>query len=534
MADSSSQFSDQSLNHGSSGDSPPEDMNLLSNLVDLLAENLDQVEDSQALSDALDVPAEGYLRSSQKSSQPLKSAAPIDVPKLPGKSSPKLPPAPPKTALAPPAPPNAPPGTLPNALQRAPQDTPPKISEVGSHTVPPAPPSQSKTEKPEIKWLEEQPQLSVVVSNQAKGALTPKPKLPKPPPPSYQRSRSLIARSATDHSKVSNTTERLLHLQLRVLNTLLKLQQVTGDRPEALAPAAPPPQSPPKVPPLVDGIWSKFKLAIIVLVIALGALGIHHWVTGGDRQVQQRLSSALDTDPELSVYRVRSRVENGEVILSGRVPTAALQTSAFTVAQQFAPNYAIRNEVTVVQLPPNDQAIQQQVDQLLAIANEGAALRSRATVDNQSITLEGTVESDVIADRLVAQLRQIPGVVGVQDQLKRQPRAIATRIYFYVKSAEVLPADLTYKLRPIADQLKAHPQWQLEIIGHQHPNEGTSPESPLASQRAIAVRSYLEDLGVDRRRLEVIASPSPPPGTSLNEPAWTHQVVLFNLSPGDS
>ncbi|MGD1849416.1 MAG: BON domain-containing protein [Cyanophyceae cyanobacterium] len=380
----------------------------------------------------------------------------------------------------------------------------------------------------------------MVVANKAKGALTPKPKpLQKPPPIlPHQRSRSLVAHSATDHSKFSNTTERLLHLQLRVLNTLLKLQ-TTSDLPKAVAPEVPQPQPPPKARPLVDGIWSKFKLGIIILAVALGGVGLHHWVTGGDRQVQQRLSSALDTDPELSVYRVQSRIENGEVILSGRVPTATLQTSALAVAKQFAPNYAIRNEVTVVQLPPNDQAIQRQVDQLLAIANEGNTLRSRAMVENQSITLEGTVESDGIADRLVAQLKQIPGVEGVQAQLKRQPRAIATRIYFYVQSADVLPADLSYKLRPIADQLKAHPQWQLEIIGHQHPNEGAneSPQSQpnaLASQRSIAVRSYLEDLGIDRRRLKAIASPTPPPGTSSSEPTWTHQVVLFNLRSGDS
>ncbi|MEM9246719.1 MAG: hypothetical protein AAGA67_13410, partial [Cyanobacteria bacterium P01_F01_bin.153] len=61
-----------------------------------------------------------------------------------------------------------------------------------------------------------------------------------------------------------------------------------------------------------------------------------------------------------------------------------------------------------------------------------------------------------------------------------------------------------------------------------------SPPNALASQRAIAVRSYLEDLGIDRRRLGAIASPSPPPGASPNEPAWTQQVVLFNLRPGDS
>ncbi|MGD1852530.1 MAG: hypothetical protein ACFCBU_18765, partial [Cyanophyceae cyanobacterium] len=63
MADpASSQFSNQSAGGAGSdpGNSPPEDMGLLENLVDLLAENLDQREESEAISDTLDV-SDRYL-----------------------------------------------------------------------------------------------------------------------------------------------------------------------------------------------------------------------------------------------------------------------------------------------------------------------------------------------------------------------------------------------------------------------------------------------------------------------------------------
>ena len=401
------------------------------------------------------------------------------------------------------------------------------------------------------------PQLSVVVANQAQRSPqtitppSPSPQLPDPDPPqissaapsissqvSQERSRVLVSRSAINQHRLSNTTERLLNLQLRVLNTLLKLQE-TKTRPQPSA-VSPPQPLPPPPQSWVDRLWTQFKMGIMVTAVALAGLGGHHWLTSGDRQVQQRLTNTLSTDPELSVYRLQSRIEDGQVILSGRVPTATLQQSAVTVAKQIAPEYAVRNEVLVVQLPPTDQTLQSQVDQLLAIANEGNTLRSQGTVKNQTVTLTGTVESDAIANRLVARLKQMPGITGVRDQLKRQPQAIATRLYFYAQSADVLSTDLTSKLRPIADQLKAHPQWTLEIIGHQHSGELSNPEDSgtsgnqgsLALRRAIATRSRLEDMGIDRRRLTAIASPKPPTGTDKTEPFWTQQVVMFNLQSG--
>ncbi len=486
------------------GPDEAEQARLVENLIDLLAENLEP---------PIAPESEGNGSGDRAPNEPLKSAA---VP-------PSLSDTATKTKVPPPPPPPPP---LPIAAAEDP--SPPR-----------APSPKMAAQEPPSDLKEPPANLSVVVENQAQRSPTPPPKSRSGSPPRpgilpSQRSKALVARSATAQSHLSNTTERLLHLQLRVLNTLLKLQVSPASEE---APPAPVAEEPPKSS-WVDRIWTQFRLGIMVALVALAGLGAHHWLTSGDRQLQQRLSDAFTADPELAVYRVQPRLEDGAVVLSGRVPTAALQASATSIAQQAAPDRSVRNEVLVVQLPPDDAAVQQQVDQLLAIANESDTLRSRATVKDQIVTLEGVVESDQAADRLVARLKQVPGVATVQDQLQRQPRAIATRVYFYANAATVLPADLIHKLQPIRDQLKAHPDWTLSITGHQHANEqapNTGQGNTLALQRAIAVRSHLEDLGIDRRRLDAAASPTPPPGTSATEAPWTQQVVLFELrSPPDA
>ena len=72
-------------------------------------------------------------------------------------------------------------------------------------------------------------------------------------------------------------------------------------------------------------------------------------------------------------------------------------------------------------------------------------------------------------------------------------------------------------------------QLQLKIIGHSHREETSSGSRDLALERAQAVQTILEDIGIDRRRTIALSRPGSPPDVAPNQPRWFSRCVLFEI-----
>ncbi|NEO83333.1 MAG: BON domain-containing protein [Spirulina sp. SIO3F2] len=238
--------------------------------------------------------------------------------------------------------------------------------------------------------------------------------------------------------------------------------------------------------------------------------------------LETQLSHTFAADPQLAIYRLDAQVKRNVVELSGILPNRQLRDHARTVVTQQAPNYTIDDQTIVV-----DQTVAQSVQQMRQTLNQTPGVDFEAAFNAGVVTLSGTAISAEEVERLAAAFAQMPGVESVENQLQVQPLSIPTRIYFEQNSASMPSVDTQRKIMPLAQLLKTHPHLQVQIVGHAHGSERNA--SIIAKTRAQTIQTALENQGIDRRRLHLLASTQNPPGMTKGADRWLGRCVVFEV-----
>ncbi|MCZ0902318.1 flagellar motor protein MotB, partial [Microcoleus sp. HI-ES] len=79
---------------------------------------------------------------------------------------------------------------------------------------------------------------------------------------------------------------------------------------------------------------------------------------------------ALQSAPELSVYRIAADVKDKLLEISGRVPNQNLRLKAEKIAQQAAPQSKIENKIIAVEVPPDPVLVEADVKRTAALLNK--------------------------------------------------------------------------------------------------------------------------------------------------------------------
>jgi outer membrane protein OmpA-like peptidoglycan-associated protein len=136
-------------------------------------------------------------------------------------------------------------------------------------------------------------------------------------------------------------------------------------------------------------------------------------------------------------------------------------------------------------------------------------------------------------ENIIAAYEQIDGVESINSQLTIEPFPIATRLYFNLKSAEIIERDLEEKIRLMAQYLKQYPQLQVKLVGYKDRRE-KGQYKQIGLKRSQAVQTALESYGIDRRRIETSQASGIPPGVSKNQPQWLNRTVMIEIIKNDS
>ena len=101
----------------------------------------------------------------------------------------------------------------------------------------------------------------------------------------------------------------------------------------------------------------KLPIVPIIGLAALGLIGvpwgIHQYRSGVEASLEADTNLALQSAPELSVYRLAADVKDKILEISGRVPNQKLRSKAEKIAQQAAPKSIIENKIIAVEVPPD-------------------------------------------------------------------------------------------------------------------------------------------------------------------------------------
>ncbi|HAN74058.1 MAG TPA: flagellar motor protein MotB, partial [Planktothrix sp. UBA8402] len=272
-------------------------------------------------------------------------------------------------------------------------------------------------------------------------------------------------------------------------------------------------------------------LGSVILSLILIPWGIYQYRQHNLRQLETTLTTALGSEPELAIYALEVKAQGKKLALAGKVPSARLKDKVGKIAQQIAPNFQIENRIIAVKIPPDPVKVASEVKQMATIMNQISGISISANYQDSKVSLKGKVIKSEDIQKITQAFDKIEGVDSVIANLTVQPLPIPTRIYFNFGSTELVLKDLRGKLQPLAQYLKRYPDLKLRIIGYSHQQEQSRKHPELALERAQTIQNILEDLGIDRRRLEAEGKTERPGGVEENQEPWLSQTVLFEIIP---
>jgi outer membrane protein OmpA-like peptidoglycan-associated protein len=325
----------------------------------------------------------------------------------------------------------------------------------------------------------------------------------------------------------------------RMQQTLYNIVQIAGNEIETFA--GDPDSIPEKVHELLLGLIKigepgakrqalRPSGLLIVASLLLGAIilpwGYWQYRESTDRRLEKDVVQALASTPELAVYRLEARVDDGKLQLLGNLPNQYLRTKAEEIARKIAPNQLLENQIIAVELPPNPVDIASEIKRVTSTLNQINGVTVYSLYSNGKVLVKGTVSQIEDGEKITQAFKQIPGVKSVTNTVQVQPQAIATRIYFDSGSAE-LKAENKNKIWQIKAYLNKYPNLSLRIMGYSDPIGSPDTNLKLAQARAETVKNALITQGIDPKRLQALGTPTPPLGVDSQKPLWLARCVEF-------
>jgi osmotically-inducible protein OsmY len=144
-----------------------------------------------------------------------------------------------------------------------------------------------------------------------------------------------------------------------------------------------------------------------------------------DRDLQERVLSALDFEPGVNVAQVGVTIHEGVVTLRGSVTTFYQKSLAEQAAARVYGVRAVANDIEVLpthDLRRSDSAIAEAAANALAWDSAVPAKAVLVTVRDGWVTLSGNVEWQYQREAAEQTVRRLYGVKGVVNTIAMQPR----------------------------------------------------------------------------------------------------------------
>ncbi|MEG3926793.1 MULTISPECIES: OmpA family protein [unclassified Microcoleus] len=315
-----------------------------------------------------------------------------------------------------------------------------------------------------------------------------------------------------------------------------KLQSFNGD------PATVPPEVNSKLQKLIDTeVKVKSRKRPILPTIGLAALGligvpwgIHQYRSGVEASLEADTNLALQSAPELSVYRIAADVKDKLLQISGRVPNQKLRSKAEKIAQQAAPKLRIDNKIIAVEVPPDPVLVEADVKRTAALLNKVESINISARYAEGKVAVAGSVSQVPDAQKITQAFEKIPGVKSVTNTViigtPPPPKIIMpVRVYFGAGSASLQAKDVAEKLSKVKEYMEKNRTKNLRIVGYSDFKSSPTENQKLALERATNVKNILVRQGINGNRIQVASTKGRPEGVEANQPLWLSRLVVFEV-----
>ncbi|MEG4531134.1 OmpA family protein [Microcoleus sp. D2_18a_D3] len=315
-----------------------------------------------------------------------------------------------------------------------------------------------------------------------------------------------------------------------------QIQSFNGD------PATVPPEVNSKLQKLIDTeVKVKSRKRPILPMIGLAALGligvpwgIHQYRSGVEASLEADTNLALQSAPELSVYRIVADVKDKLLQISGRVPNQNLRLKAEKIAQQVAPQSRIENKIIAVEVPPDPVLVEADVKRTAALLNKVESINISARYAEGKVAVAGSVSQVPDAQKITQAFEKIPGVKSVTNTViigtPPPPKIIMpVRVYFGAGSASLQAKDVAQKLSKVKEYMEKNRTKNLRIVGYSDFKSSPTENQKLALERATNVKNILVRQGINGNRIQVASTKGRPEGVEANQPLWLSRLVVFEV-----
>lgn len=281
----------------------------------------------------------------------------------------------------------------------------------------------------------------------------------------------------------------------------------------------------------------KPPLLLIVGLAALGLIGvpwgINQYRSGVEDRLEADISLALQSAPELSVYRLTADVRDQVVRLSGRVPNQKLRSRAEKIAQQAVPTFRLDNQIIAVEVPPDPVLAEADVKRTVALLNKVESIDISARYVGGKVAVKGSVVRSTDAQKITEAFEKIPGVKSVTNTVRvvieLPSKVMEISIYFDAGAAILNPKEVTQKLNKVKELMQENSANNFRVIGYSDFKSNPGENQNLALSRARNVKAALVKQGIDGNRIQIAATKGRPKGVEENQPLSLSRVVTFEV-----
>ena len=272
-------------------------------------------------------------------------------------------------------------------------------------------------------------------------------------------------------------------------------------------------------------IW----LVTILLSSIFIPWGVMQYRAKTAQRIEQKTAIALDSNPQLSIYRLTSQVKRGKLNLRGKVPSEYYRELAAQVAMVISSTEKLEldNQIIAVNTLPDPGLTAQEIARTTKIFNQQPQIAIATNWQNNTITIDGFVLEARDRQIITSAFAALPGVEQVIFLAQNQLPTLETRIYFESGSLEFRSVEDSSKIDSVKQFLDQYPLLNLRIIGHSDRSGSRSINQKLGLERAQNIYQQAIAKKVNPQRLQVVSSLELPPDTPQDQPLWLSRCVRF-------
>jgi osmotically-inducible protein OsmY len=140
-----------------------------------------------------------------------------------------------------------------------------------------------------------------------------------------------------------------------------------------------------------------------------------------DTEIAQAVRRALEWDVFVPDEKISSTVSDGWVTLEGALDRWSQRDDAERAVRNLTGVRGVINKITLNVTKPVTENVRKAIEQALERRAEREARKIRVEVQNDAVTLTGTVHSWAERKSVLAAARFTPGVRSIEDRLRVEP-----------------------------------------------------------------------------------------------------------------